>query len=79
MPIVYEGLCIEAARGGSRKDVSLISPRGTEVFTRFVHHAFLHRRLEEELGCVVFDLWVPTDEVLDSAPGQLGHGGEREA
>ncbi len=83
MAQLYEELCLEAARNGFTKIIFLIAHGGSEDVTRFVHHSFLHRRIGDQLGFSVFDLWfyslMQSDEVLESLPEQLGHGGEKEA
>lgn len=83
MARLYEELCCEAARNGFTKIVFLISHGGSEDVTRFVHHSFLHRRLHEQLGFTVFDLWyysfINQAEFLESSPEKQGHGGEMEA
>lgn len=82
MSRLYEELCREAARNGFTKIIFLIAHGGSEGVTRFVHHSFLHRRLGEDLGICVFDLWLyatmPSEHILESAPRQLGHGGGKE-
>jgi creatinine amidohydrolase len=82
MARLYEELCCEAARNGFTKIVLLIGHGGSEGVTHFVHHSFLHRRLDEQFSFTVFDLsfvhLTGQFDVLETPRSMQGHGCELE-
>lgn len=79
---IYEELCCEAARNGFRKILLLIGHGGSEEVTRFVQHSFLHRRLGEQQGFTVMEVYIhtftPREGVLETPRSMQGHGCEAE-
>lgn len=79
---LYEELVREAARNGFRRVLLLIAHGGSQDVTRFLHHSFLHRELQEELGVCLFELFfypfVRESRLLETPPAKNGHGCEME-